>query len=144
MTVISKSVAINAPLADVQAFLDQTNRIPDWYEGITSVSPDPNYPLEAGSSCGMVAKSAGITVESKFTLTNRESHLMEFEFDGMMKGSNSWTFREEGDVTHLDLVVDYQLNGGVMGKIIDRLFVERVYDKNSETSLQNLKRLVEA
>ncbi|MEM9776895.1 MAG: SRPBCC family protein [Chloroflexota bacterium] len=144
MTIISKSVEINKPLDDVKAFLDQTNRIPDWYEGIESVDPDPNYPLEVGSSCGMVAKSAGVTVESKFTLKKRESHLMEFEFDGMMSGTNSWTFRESGDVTHLDLVVDYELSGGILGKIMDRLFVERTYDANSETSLQNLKLMIEA
>lgn len=73
MTVIDKSVAINVPLADLQAFLDQTTQIPDWYEGIESVDPDPNYPLEVGSSCGMVAKSAGVTVESMFTLTKRKA-----------------------------------------------------------------------
>lgn len=144
MAVIDKSVAIQAPLADVQAFLDQTERIPDWYESIDSVEPDANYPLEVGSTCGMVAKSAGLTVESKFTLTKRESHLMEFEFDGMMKGTNSWTFREQGDVTHLDLVVDYELSGGILGKIMDRLFVERTYDKNADISLQNLKQMIEA
>ena len=144
MTVISKSVTINKPLIDVKAFLDQTERIPDWYKGIESVDPDPNYPLEVGSSCDMVAKSAGVPVESKFTLTKRETYLMEFEFDGMMTGTNTWTFRETGDVTYLDLIVDYQLSGGVLGKIMDRLFVERTYDINSETSLQNLKRMIEA
>lgn len=69
---------------------------------------------------------------------------MEFSFDGMMSGTNSWKFREDGDVTHLNIIVDYQLSGGVLGKIMDRLFVERTYDKNSEQSLQNLKSMIEA
>lgn len=148
MTVIDKSVTINAPLAKVEAFIDQSERIPEWYVGIESVVPEPGYPIEVGTSGQFVAKSAGLTVESKFTLTKREEkageHIREFLIEGMMTGTNTWTLREEGGVTHLNIVVDYQLSGGVLGKIMDRLFVERTYDSNSEQSLQNLKSMVEA
>ncbi len=148
MTVIDKTVTINASLAQVEAFMDLPERIPEWYVGIDSVVPEPGYPIEVGTTGQFVAKSAGLTVESKFTLTRREvngaDHIREFLIEGMMTGTNTWTLREEGDVTHLNVIVDYQLSGGVLGKIMDRLFVERTYDNNSEQSLQNLKSMIEA
>ena len=144
MTVISKSVAINAPLAAVNAFMDQVDRIPDWFEGITKVEAEAGYPNQVGTKAEFTAKSAGLTVVSNFTLTKRDDSVREFEIEGMMSGTNKWSLREEGEITHLDLVVDYELSGGVLGKIMDRLLVERTYDSNSETSLQNLKRMIEA
>lgn len=148
MTVIDKSITIEAPLTQVEAFMDQPLNIPEWFVGIESVKPEPDYPIEVGTTAQMVAKSAGVTVESKFTLIKRGmlsgNHIREFLIEGMMTGTNIWTLSEEDGMTHLNVIVDYQLSGGMLGKIMDRLFVERTYDKNTELSLQNLKSKMEA
>ena len=39
--------------------------------------------------------------------------------------------------------IEYQMPGGGVGKIVDRLFVEKMNVKNLEDSLKNLKALVE-
>jgi uncharacterized membrane protein len=49
----------------------------------------------------------------------------------------------EGDSTRVDLTFDYEMPGGGLGKIADKLVVERTNDKNAETSLANLKALAE-
>ena len=45
--------------------------------------------------------------------------------------------------SRLDLHVDYDLPGGVLGDVADRLYVERRNEREAEHSLQNLKDLVE-
>jgi hypothetical protein len=41
------------------------------------------------------------------------------------------------------MIYDYQIPGRGVGKIIDRLYVEKMMVKDLETSLKNLKALVE-
>ena len=51
------------------------------------------------------------------------------------------TAEKEG--TRLSVEFDYEMPGGGLGKIAERLVVERMNDKNAETSLKNLKALFE-
>jgi glucose/arabinose dehydrogenase len=43
----------------------------------------------------------------------------------------------------VELSVDYDLPGGLLGDLLDRLYVERRNEREAEHSLQNLKDLVE-
>lgn len=43
----------------------------------------------------------------------------------------------------VDLEVEYDLPGGVLGDIADKVYVERRNEREAEHSLQNLKEIVE-
>ena len=145
MTVISKSVTINAPVAQVQAFMDNPDITPEWYEGMEMLTPSQGYPTEVGSTAVIEIKAGGMTMESNLEVTESEPEkLRVFKMDGMIVGTNTWNIRPDGDVTHIDLTIDYEMKGGGIGKIMDKLFVERINDKNAEASLANLKSRIEA
>ena len=145
MTVISKSVTIGAPVAQVQAFLDDASQTADWYEGMESITAHKGYPTEIGSTAVIEIKAGGMTLESTLEITQREPEKQfQFSMDGMIVGTNTWELRPDGDQTHIDLTIDYEMKGGGIGKIMDKLFVERINDKNAEASLTNLKSRLEA
>lgn len=145
MTLINKSVTINAPVSQVQAFMDNSEITPEWYEGMESLTPSPGYPTKVGSTAVIEIKAGGMTMESNLEVTESEPEkLRVFAMDGMIVGTNRWTIRPDGDVTHIDLTIDYEMKGGGIGKIMDKLFVERINDKNAEASLANLKNHIEA
>jgi uncharacterized membrane protein len=47
------------------------------------------------------------------------------------------------DGTRVEIDVDYDLPGGFLGQVLDRLYVERRNEREVEHSLQNLKELLE-
>ena len=144
MTTIQKSIVVDAPLEQVDAFLIDTQRLPEWYAGIVAVDPSPGYPVEVNSTCKITYKTGGVTLESKFTTIEctLQSHLT-FQMEGMITGTNRWSISEEGNSTKVEVTIDYELAGGGLGKIADKLIVERMNDKNAATSLENLKSMVE-
>ena len=118
---------------------------PEWYEGMESITPSTGYPTEVGSSAVIAIKAGGMTMESKLEVTKSEPQkLRVFAMQGMISGTNTWQIRPDGDITHIDLTIDYEMKGGGIGKIMDRLFVERINDKNAAASLANLKAKLEA
>ena len=65
------------------------------------------------------------------------------KMEGMMTGNYEEILEPVDGGTRFTMKFDYQMPGGGMGKIIDRLFVEKMNVKNLEDSLENLKALVE-
>ena len=143
MTIINKSIVIDAHWEQVEAFLDRHDHLPDWYVGVVAVEPEPNFPMAVGTKSLVMVKAGGVTAESYFTVVKREPKLLEMQIDGLLSGINRWALIEQGNATQLNLSFDYQMSGGFLGKIMDRLFVERAYDKNAGESLNNLKQMVE-
>jgi uncharacterized membrane protein len=145
MTTIKKSILINAPVEDVEAVMDDQDRLPEWYAGITAAEAEPGYPAEIGSSNNITYKAVGITFETKLTtLEFVPQEQRKFKMEGMVTGINHWQLAAEGDSTRVEVTFDYEMPGGGIGKIADKLVVERTNEKNAETSLANLKALVES
>jgi len=144
MTTIKKSIVINASVEQVEAFLNDPQRLPEWYPGVTAIDPSPGYPVEVNSSCNITYKAGGVTMDSKFTtIDNVPLSKRTFKMDGMVIGTNRWDLSQEGSGTKVDLTIDYEMAGGGLGKIVDKLLVERMNEKNAATSLENLKSMVE-
>jgi uncharacterized membrane protein len=61
----------------------------------------------------------------------------------MITGTNRMAFEPEGEGTRVTLGFEYEMPGGGVGKLVDRLVIERMNAQNLEKSLENLKALVE-
>lgn len=145
MTTIKKSILINAPVEQVEALLNDPQRLPEWYPGVTAVDPSPGYPVEVGSTCQITYRASGMTMESKFsTIESLPQSKRTFQMEGMITGTNRWDLTQEGAVTKVTVTIDYEMAGGGLGKIADKLVVERMNDKNAAASLENLKSMVES
>jgi hypothetical protein len=60
-------------------------------------------------------------------------------FHGRARGTFTWTLEAEGNQTYASLDAAYQLMGGVFGRAIDTLLVERAVKKDVDRVLENMK-----
>ena len=143
MATVERSVFINATTDEIDAVTLDPWQLPNWYEGVQSVEPDDVYP-EPGGVVKMVYKAGPATLNITMAALELErgNHAL-YKMEGMMTGTNRWTHTPEGNGTWITAAFDYELPGGGLGAVADKLVVERINVQNLEKSLENLKRLVE-
>ena len=143
MTKLERSIVIKGTPAEIEAITNNIDRVTDWYAGVTKARVEGVFP-EPGSKVFMTYKAAGITFEaSQTTLEYFEGQGGKYILEGMITGNYADIIEKVPDGTRLTFRFDYEMPGGGVGKVVDRLFVERMNAKNLEDSLKNLKVLVE-
>lgn len=144
MATVERSISVSATPDEIEAATTlNPEGWPRWYAGVERATPDPNYPA-AGSTVALVYKTAGITFELKQTLIEFTPGVTTvYQVEGMLNGTQTWTVHPDGPNTLIRALFEYEVMGGGMGKIADKLVVERMNTKNLETSLENLKSLLE-
>lgn len=144
MTTLERSILINAPVDAIEAITDDARRLPEWYAGIEQAEPDDVFP-QVGGKVALVYKASGVTFNLTQTSVERvpgKSGVNQME--GMITGTNRMTFAPEGEGTRVTMSFEYGMPGGGVGKLFDRLVVERMNAQNLERSLENLKGLSES
>jgi hypothetical protein len=58
-------------------------------------------------------------------------------------GTFTWTLEAESNQTYASLDAAYQLMGGIFGRALDALLVERAVQKDVDRMLENMKRQLE-
>ena len=143
MTILEQSTIIKASPDEVESVSTMPSNVPKWYAGIESIDPDTTYP-EVGGTAKVVYKSAGAKFNLTVTVTEREpNRVFVQKMDGMITGSYRTLYEPQGDATKVTMAFDYEMPGGSIGKLLDKLLVERMNAKNLETSLKQLKALIE-
>jgi coenzyme Q-binding protein COQ10 len=64
-------------------------------------------------------------------------------FDGSMHGEQRWDYEPAEGGTRVTADIDYTVPWSVLGKVADRLFVERMEERAIHQTLENLKFVVE-
>jgi uncharacterized membrane protein len=143
MTTLERDVFINASADAIQAISDDARRLPEWYAGIQEAEPDGVFP-EPGGKVELVYKAGGVTFNLTQTSVERVAGQAGVNrMEGMIAGTNRMTFTPEGEGTRVAMSFEYEMPGGGVGKLVDRLLVERMNAQNLEKSLANLKALAE-
>jgi coenzyme Q-binding protein COQ10 len=143
MTTVERSIFVNAPPEVVTEISQDPYRLPEWYTGIERAEPDGVYP-EVGGRVAVVYKAAGISFDITMTAVEHvPGQSQTNQMEGMITGTNYWWFEPEGEGTHVTARFEYQMPGGALGKVADKLVVERMNEENLEKSLQALKTLAE-
>jgi hypothetical protein len=143
MAKVERSILIKTGPEVLDAITEDGNRLPEWYAGIEEASPDAEYP-DPGSKIVLSYKSAGINFDITQTVLERiPGKGAKYQMEGMVTGTSTWTYVPEEDGTRITAVFDYEMSGGALGKLADKLIVERMNTENLEKSLENLKRLAE-
>jgi carbon monoxide dehydrogenase subunit G len=145
MGVIEKSALVSAPPARVFEYLDDPARIPEYAPGVTQIDVTKRTDERVGDSYKTVYKVMGISFPSTFTTVEyARPEKVVARIEGAQFGTFDWRLKPEGDATRVTVRIDYQMKGGVIGKAMDALVVERMNERNAEQMLQNLKHLAEA
>jgi uncharacterized membrane protein len=143
MTYVEREVTIGAAPDTVYNFAAAAENLPQWYVGVTGVNSDGVWP-QAGGQVAVRYQVAGVNFDVTLTaLTYNPPGEFAFQLDGMVSGTSTWRYSDAGGGTHLVVGFDYDLPGGVLGQIADRLVVEQMNISNGEQTLANLKSICE-
>lgn len=145
MPIIRKTTVITGPADPVFEILQDANILPQYAPGVTGVSDVQQSDKRVGDTFKVAYEAIGLKFSLKFTTVeyNRPSKIVT-HMDGSMRGTYNWSLQAQGADTAVGVDLDYQVRGGVFGKIMNGLLLERMNDKNVEQMLQNLKALVES
>jgi carbon monoxide dehydrogenase subunit G len=141
MARIHESVEIDASADAVKRLLTTPSEILKWYEGIASLTPSANYPA-VGSTVEGAMKVLAVEIKAKQTVLDNSPTLLRYQLDGMASGTQSWSLSAAGSKTRLELDTEFQLIGGVLGKLAEPA-VLNMLGSNARKSLENLKKLAE-
>jgi uncharacterized membrane protein len=144
MARIKKDILINVPLQQVFDSLYDFESIPQWMVGMEKVRNISPGGRGAGSSFEWTYNMVGVKFDGSSRIVSLEP-LREaiVESTGGIDSTWTWTYATEGEGTRLTCDMEYRVPGAGLGKIADKLVVERTNTKNMEKSLTNLKALLE-
>lgn len=147
MTIITKSVEINAPRDTIRQYYAHPVHTPQWAHAITIWEPDESWP-EVGSTARMGTNSGGIKAEGSATTLAYDDETMAHHFRYEPKNLGpmdfQFSFEERDGKTTVTQTTEYTIPGSFLGKALDKLFVERQNAKDIEQQLANLKAMAES
>jgi carbon monoxide dehydrogenase subunit G len=145
MTVLERSIFIAAPAETIDAFTGDASRWAEWYPGVEQCEPDSAFPRQTGSGAKVVYKALGTHFNITFTsLEYNYLHSLAYRMDGMITGTMRYTLTAEDGGTRVTGTYDYEVPGGGLGKLFDKLVLERMNAENLEKALENMKERIEA
>ncbi len=143
MTTLERSIIINAPQDKVDAIALDATRMPEWYVGLEKAEPDGTYP-EVGGVISTVYKAVGLSFNIKMISKEfARGEKITLEMEGMITGTSAWVYSPAPDGVQVNCTFTYEMPGGGLGQIANKLVVEKMNADNLEKSLTNLKAVVE-
>jgi uncharacterized protein YndB with AHSA1/START domain len=144
---IRQSSHIDASREKAFALAIDAKRVPEWNASVVETS-DVTGPLDrVGASYTTVLKLGGRRLEGQWEVSRVEQPGL-LEITGTAPGGGRATainrFESAGTGTDFSLELDYELPGGFVGGLADKLFVERAIERDAKHSLENFKAICEA
>jgi uncharacterized membrane protein len=142
MTLIQKSVTINAPVDQVRSILEDPERQSELNPNLKLLSYRPS-PLGFYDTTWEY-KMAGMKLSGESTVTAYEpGKRIVFESKGGIASHWEWTITAEARTTQVSLALTYTMPGSLLGAAFNKLVIEGQNEKDIEGQLANLKRLAE-
>lgn len=144
MPTIARSVSIEAPAEAVFRELVDLHRLSRW-SAITRSHDGPDL-LEEGQEFRQTIRIAGLSMRTRWRCVELDApHRVAYEatapIGGRLEMRQTVTPSPHG--CEVDLVIDYVMPGGPVGRLADRIYVRSRNERDAEVSLQNLKDLAE-
>jgi uncharacterized membrane protein len=145
---VERAIEISAPVEVVFDRLVDLDGLPAWATTVVSTKGAPPGMLLAGATFQQTIRIAGHELETQWRVVKLERpHVVAYEATGP---DSSWLRMRQtvtpvsvSDGSRVEITIDYELPGGLLAQVMDRLLLERRNDEEAERSLQNLKALVE-
>jgi coenzyme Q-binding protein COQ10 len=145
MARITKKILIHAPYLPTNPIMFDPNRWCDWYVGLSAPSR-VNGTGDVGTVSEHTLLVAGHHYPVTHTVVERSNEDIPYwkgEFTGSLEGWHRWTYTPVNGGMEVAVEHEYTLPGALLGRIADRMFVERMIDRMLGHSLENLKTLCE-
>ena len=144
MAKIEKSIEISAPLDKVFSLISW-DRVPEYYDSIKKVEWTSKPIMEVGATVHVFSEIAGAKGEWDAEITEyKDNEKVSWRTTG---GNMTIIYNATLDPakagTKLTTSFDYELPYSILGKLIDKLRVHKVMEKEGETALQKMKAIAE-
>ncbi len=144
MAHIKKDILVNAPLQRVFDMIYDFENVPKWMVGMEEVRNISPGERGVGSSFEWTYNMVGVKFDGSSRIVSLDPpRKAVIESTGGIDSTWTWTYVAEGQGTRLTCDLEYEVPGAGLGKIADKLVVERTNAKNLEKGLENIKALVE-
>lgn len=146
MVHLEKSIVIEAPLDKVAVLAGDPQRWHAWFAGLSE--PDQ---VTGDGNAGTVVEHHYLLMGLRFPVITRvleriltpEESQWQATIEGPFDGKQHWSYLAEGDMTRVTARLDYTVPGNLLGRMANRLLIERIQERNLEQTLGNLKLLCE-
>jgi uncharacterized membrane protein len=147
MAYLKKSILIQAPIEQVYALARDPSRWATFYVGLS----EPEEVIGEGE-VGTTVKHTYLMAGMRFPVT---TVVLEDEIaptggrwrgkiEGPLAGEHSWSYMPKEGGTEVTVEMNYTVPGAVLGRIADRLIIERMQSHATAQTLENLKLLCES
>ena len=142
----------------VEVLVEKVLEFVDDPENLAQCAPMVKRVVEAARTGQRVGNSFRVTYRVLGMPFNEEFRVIGFEpprrytphrrfqiwqtFHGRVRGTLTWTLEAETNQTYASLDAGYRLVGGVFGRALDALLVERAVKRDVDRMLENMKRLL--
>jgi uncharacterized membrane protein len=135
---VSETVVVDAPLAEVWAFMDDPHNQPEISPSITDVRDVQQD--ETGKSLSYTYRMAGVPVDGSMTTSVYEpEERVVFDLEGPLSGTITWAFEAvSADRTRVTYAAAYELPSKVLESVVRRP-AERYNERELQTTLENLQ-----
>jgi hypothetical protein len=144
MPIVKTSILINAPENKIfDAMVDPTG-IPNWAP-IESVSNIIGEPGEIGSSADYTLQVFGIKLKQTMTVLQVDKpYSIVYEMTGGFPGKWTYTLKTEDNSVRVIAEVYYMVRGGAIGKIVNKILLQRIHQRKTELFTTGLKAFCES
>ncbi len=147
MTSIKDSILIEASPEKVYDLAADPHKWSSWFVGLGDAES-----VEGDNAPGMIVKHSYLMSGMRFPVTTTVidsrkeddgAYFWKGKNEGSLAGWLSWTYAPKEGKTLVTAEMEYTVPGSVLGKVADRLFVERNQERAMRHTLENLKQLAE-
>jgi uncharacterized membrane protein len=140
---ITSSQGISAPIDAVFAYVDDYRNTTKYMKDLTKWAPAGSLTHGKGASFQVAMKAGPITLASVVDITTwAENSTIGWSSTDGFKQKGQWSFKADGERTKATFDLDYELPGGIAGRLLSRAS-DPIVRGNIEQSVRNLKTQVE-
>jgi carbon monoxide dehydrogenase subunit G len=147
VTKLTKSIEIEAPPEKVFAFIIDMEKMNEINKGFTEFEYTSKGPVGVGSTAHYVSKAGGTQAEFDMEITEFEKNKkvsMRTIGASKLKMQQSVTLEPTAKGTKATYIADYTMPYSILGKIVDKLKVQRDVEKSIEKNQMNVKKALES
>jgi uncharacterized membrane protein len=147
MTIVKKSIFINAPMEKVHYYGRNPNNLVLYYDGLSEPKD-----ISGNGEAGTVGTYRYSTMGMHFSITVKvtesallpENCITKSEISGSFSGKMTAAGKAKDGGTEITFELEYTTPGSIFGKIADKLVLDKKQEESLQRTLENFKAQCEA
>ena len=143
MKSVVRTIRIDRPPEEVFALVDDPARYPEFFKGMTRWESRSKRKRGVGARYRVLMKVGSIEAGGTVVVTERiENRRIGWEAEQGIRQEGRWELKPVEDATEVSLEVTFDLSGGPIGALVERM-AGRIVSRNLWATLLAARRLVE-